>query len=60
VPSLVGTLAQIARQPNINACALMAPRVEGLRPGLRAQLPVPSADLRASGRRPAPAPRKVQ
>lgn len=62
VPSLVGTLAQIAKQPNINACALMAPRVEGLRPGLRAQLPVPSADLRGSGRRPATPPptRKVQ
>jgi uncharacterized protein involved in outer membrane biogenesis len=61
VPSLTGTFAQIARQANINACAVMAPRVEGLRPGLRAQLPVPSADLRGSGRRPAappPTPRK--
>jgi uncharacterized protein involved in outer membrane biogenesis len=44
VPSLTGTFNQIARQPNlINACATMAPRVEGMRPGLRAQLPVPSA-----------------
>lgn len=56
VPSLVGTLNQIARQPNINACSVMAPRVEGLRPGLRAQLPVPGADLRAQPRRAAPAP----
>lgn len=61
VPSLTGTLSQIARQAGVNACALMAPRVEGLRPGLRAQLPTPSADLRAPNRRPptpqaAPAP----
>jgi hypothetical protein len=56
VPSLVGTLNQMARQPNANACALMAPRVEALRPGLRAQLPTPSAELRG-GRRP-PAPRR--
>jgi len=40
VPSLVGTFGQIARQPNVaNACALMAPRVDGMRPGLRAQMP---------------------
>lgn len=52
VPSLVGTLNQIARQPNINACSVMAPRVEGLRPGLRAQLPTPGADLRTPPRRP--------
>ena len=51
VPSLTGTLAQAARQPGVNACASMAPRVEGMRPGLRAQLPTPSADLRGSGRR---------
>ena len=43
VPSLAGTYGQIARQPNVgNACALMAPRVDGMRPGLRAQLPVPT------------------
>jgi len=43
VPSLAGTYGQIAKQPNIgNACALMAPRVDGMRPGLRAQLPVPT------------------
>ncbi|MFI5002402.1 MAG: hypothetical protein ACHQK9_21165, partial [Reyranellales bacterium] len=57
VPSLSGTLGQLARQPNVNACALMAPKVEVLRPGLRAQLPTPSAELRGSGRRP-PAPRR--
>ena len=51
VPSLTGTLNTIARQPNVNACATMAPRVEGMRPGLRAQLPTPSAETR--GRRPA-------
>jgi hypothetical protein len=33
----------------------MAPRVDGLRPGLRAQLPVPSADLRNPRRAPAQA-----
>jgi uncharacterized protein involved in outer membrane biogenesis len=45
VPSLVGTLTQIARQPNVNnACALMAPRIDGMRPGLRAQLPTPAVE----------------
>ncbi len=57
VPSLVGTLNTIARQPNVNACATMAPRVEGMRPGLRAQLPTPSAEVRGN-RRPAPPPRR--
>ena len=54
VPSLVGTFGQIARQPNVaNACAIMAPRVDGMRPGLRAQMPVPSAaDLRQRPARP--------
>jgi uncharacterized protein involved in outer membrane biogenesis len=55
VPSLVGTLTQISRQTTTNACATMAPRVEGLRPGLRAQLPAPSADLRNPRRTPAQA-----
>jgi hypothetical protein len=50
VPSLTGTLNTIARQPNVNACATMAPRVDGMRPGLRAQLPAPTAETR--GRRP--------
>jgi hypothetical protein len=53
VPSLVGTLNQLARQPGSNACTAMAPKVEALRPGLRAQMPTPSADLRATPRRPA-------
>jgi uncharacterized protein involved in outer membrane biogenesis len=51
VPSLVGTLTQISRQTTANACATMAPRVDGMRPGLRGQLPVPSADLRSPTRR---------
>jgi AsmA family protein len=55
VPSLAGTLTSISRQTTANACATMAPRVEGLRPGLRAQLPVPSADLRNPRRAPAQA-----
>ncbi len=55
VPSLAGTLTQISRQTTANACATMAPRVDGLRPGLRGQLPVPSADLRNSRRAPAQA-----
>jgi uncharacterized protein involved in outer membrane biogenesis len=54
-PSLAGTLTSISRQTTANACATMAPRVEGLRPGLRAQLPVPSADLRNPRRVPAQA-----
>jgi hypothetical protein len=55
VPSLAGTLTQISRQTTANACATMAPRVDGLRPGLRGQLPVPSADLRSTRRAPAQA-----
>jgi hypothetical protein len=47
VPSLGGTLNQLARQPGANACAVMAPRVDGLRPGLRGQLPTPPAELHA-------------
>jgi uncharacterized protein involved in outer membrane biogenesis len=51
IPSLTGTFNQIARQPNIiNACATMAPRVDGMRPGLRGQLPTPVAP---AARRPA-------
>ena len=52
MPSLVGSLTQISRQTTANACATMAPRVEAMRPGLRAQMPVPSADLRGGPRRP--------
>jgi len=51
VPSLTGTLNQSARQPNVNACAVMAPRVDGMRPGLRAQLPTPTSDRERSNRR---------
>lgn len=46
VPSLTAQINQAARQTGVNPCAAVAPRVEGLRPGLRAQMPVPSADLR--------------
>jgi len=51
VPSLTGTLNQSARQPNANACAVMAPRVDGMRPGLRAQLPTPTGDRERPNRR---------
>ncbi|UYN96950.1 MAG: AsmA family protein [Enhydrobacter sp.] len=50
VPSLVAALAQGGRQSGANACAVMAPKVEALRPGLRAQLPAPPA--RNAPRRP--------
>jgi uncharacterized protein involved in outer membrane biogenesis len=43
VPSLVAQLGQAARQPNANPCSVLAPRVDGLRPGLRAQMPTPPA-----------------
>jgi uncharacterized protein involved in outer membrane biogenesis len=53
VPSLSAQVNQAARQAGANPCAVVAPRVEGLRPGLRAQMPVPSAaDLRQRGGRP--------
>jgi uncharacterized protein involved in outer membrane biogenesis len=58
VPSLAGTLNTIARQQGVNACATMAPRVDGMRPGLRAQMPTPP-DVRAP-RRPAATPQKPQ
>lgn len=51
VPSLTATLNQLARQPNANACALMAPKVDAMRPGLRAQLPTPNADRERTSRR---------
>lgn len=50
VASLTAQINQAVRQKAPNACAALAPRVEGLRPGLRAQLPAPSTDLRRSGR----------
>lgn len=52
VPSLVSQINQAARQTGVNPCAAVAPRVEGLRPGLRAQMPAPSADLRQRAGRP--------
>ena len=53
VQSMSGQISQAAKQANANPCALVAPRVEGLRPGLRAQMPVPSAaDMRQRGGRP--------
>jgi uncharacterized protein involved in outer membrane biogenesis len=53
VPSLVAQLNQSARPPATNPCSAMAPRVDGLRPGLRAQMPTPSAELRErAARRP--------
>lgn len=52
IPSLVAQLAQGARQAGANACAVLAPRLEALRPGLRAQLPVPSSDVRQRSGRP--------
>ena len=61
VPSLTGTFNQSARQPNVNACAVMAPRIDGMRPGLRAQLPSPAGDRERPNRRThgqTPAPRR--
>ena len=55
VPSLAGTLNTIARQQGVNACAVMAPRVDGMRPGLRAQLPTPAVEVRGNRRPTAPA-----
>jgi uncharacterized protein involved in outer membrane biogenesis len=53
VPSLAAQIGLASRQAGANACAVVAPRVEALRPGLRAQLPVPSAaDLRQRSARP--------
>ncbi|MFO1079480.1 MAG: AsmA family protein [Reyranellaceae bacterium] len=56
VPSLTAQITQAARQAGANPCAVVAPRVDGLRPGLRAQLPVPPTDPRQRGGRP-PQPR---
>ena len=53
VASLVAQINLASRQVGANACAVVAPRVEALRPGLRAQMPVPSAaDLRQRSARP--------
>ncbi|HYX04720.1 MAG TPA: AsmA family protein [Reyranella sp.] len=52
VPSLVSQIALASRQSGVNPCSVVAPRVEGLRPGLRAQLPVPPVEQRRSNRGP--------
>ena len=53
VPSLAAQINLASRQAGANACAVVAPRVEALRPGLRAQMPVPTAaDLRQRSARP--------
>jgi hypothetical protein len=55
IPSLVGTFNQLARQqPNANACVAMAPKVDGMRPGLRAQMPTANPERAKS--RPAAQP----
>lgn len=63
IPSLVAQVSQAGRQAGANACAVLAPRVEALRPGLRAQLPAPASDIRQRASRPAgqaPAPQRSQ
>ena len=52
IPSLVAQVAQAGRPAGANACAVLAPRVEALRPGLRAQLPAPTSDVRQRASRP--------
>ena len=58
VPSLAAQIRQAARQTGVNPCAVVAPRVDGLRPGLRAQLPTPAADQRQRPGRPKTPPKK--
>lgn len=61
IPSLVAQVSQAGRQAGANACAVLAPRVEALRPGLRAQMPAPPSDMRQRASRPAgqtPAPQR--
>jgi uncharacterized protein involved in outer membrane biogenesis len=59
VPSLVAQITQAVRQTGVNPCAAVAPRVEGLRPGLRAQMPVPPVDQRQRpSRAQSPAPQR--
>lgn len=52
VPSLAAQINQAGRAAGANACAAVLPRVDGLRPGLRAQLPVPPTDGRQRTARP--------
>jgi len=63
IPSLVAQVAQAGRPAGANACAVLAPRVEALRPGLRAQLPAPTSDVRQRASRPqgkTPGPQRSQ
>ena len=63
IPSLVAQVGQAGRQAGANACAVLAPRVEALRPGLRAQLPAPTSDIRQRASRPqgqTPVPQRGQ
>lgn len=52
IPSLAAQITQAGRQAGANACTVVASRLEALRPGLRAQLPVPAVDVRQRGGRP--------
>ena len=63
IPSLVAQVSQAGRAAGANACAVLAPRVEALRPGLRAQLPAPTSDIRQRASRPpaqTPGPQRSQ
>ena len=63
IPSLVAQVGQAGRPAGANACAVLAPRVEALRPGLRAQLPAPTSDIRQRASRPqgqTPGPQRGQ
>ncbi len=63
IPSLVAQVGQAGRQAGANACAVLAPRVEALRPGLRAQMPAPTSDIRQRASRPqgqTPGPQRGQ
>lgn len=63
IPSLVAQVAQAGRTAGANACAALAPRVEALRPGLRAQMPAPVSDTRQRASRPqgqTPGPQRSQ
>ena len=63
IPSLVAQVGQAGRPAGANACAVLAPRVEALRPGLRAQLPAPTSDIRQRASRPqgqTPVPQRGQ
>ncbi len=60
-PSLVAQINQAGRQAGANPCAVVAPRLDALRPGLRAQLPAPTVDTRHRSGRPqthTPTPRR--